>query len=296
MAKKSETTIASLFQGDVLQSLAKSSGTSANKVQNVLATALPVMLTGMQNNASTAAGEESLLTALSQHAEDDTSDIAKALSLADVTDGKKILAHLLGGENDDVLKSVAKNTGVSKAKVSDILAKVAPTLLSLIGLQNQSSSGGIGSLLGSLLGGGSSSSGSGQLAGSLVGMLLNNNNNSSSSSGDLLLGGSGSSSSSSGSLLGSLLGGSSSSSSSSSSSGSLLGSLLGGNDSSSSSSSSSSLGASLLGSLFGDDSQKSTTGKKASTGKKSTTAGKKASTSKKSTTSKKPSGGKGKKG
>lgn len=294
MAKKSETTIASLFQGDALQSLAKSSGTSANKVQNVLATALPVMLTGMQNNASTAAGEESLLTALSQHAEDDTSDIAKALSLADVTDGKKILAHLLGGENDDVLKSVAKNTGVSKAKVSDILAKVAPTLLSLIGLQNQSSSGGIGSLLGSLLGGGSSSSGSGQLAGSLVGMLLNNNNNSSSSSGDLLLGGSGSSSSSSGSLLGSLLGGGGSSSSSSS--GSLLGSLLGGNDSSSSSSSSSSLGASLLGSLFGDDSQKSTTGKKASTGKKSTATSKKASTSKKSTTSKKPSGGKGKKG
>lgn len=260
MAKKSELTIASLLQGDALKSLAKTTGTSANKVQNVLATALPVMLTGMQNNASTQEGEASLLSALSQHAEDDTSDIAEALSTADAADGKKILGHLLGGENDDVLKSVAKQTGVSKAKVSDILSKVAPMLLALLGKQNQSSSGGIGSLLSMMLGGGNSSSGGGQMAGNLVGMLLSDNASSSSSS------------SASSSMLGSLLGGGNSSSSSSS--GSLLGSLLGG-DNASASSSSSSLGASLLGSLFGDDSQKSTTSKKKSTTSKKKSTGKK---------------------
>ena len=298
--------IGTLLGGETVTALSKTSGAKSAQVESLIGAALPLMLEGMQKSAGTKKGEAALTKALSDHAGSDTSSAKSFLAAVDDEDGAKILGHLFGDDTNQTVTALSKKAGMTKSQTTNILVKLAPLLLSLLGQQNQSSSGGIGSILGSLLGSGSGTgsligsllgSDTSDAAGSLIGTLLGSGSGSSSGSlgGSLLsalLGSSGSSSSGSsssglggigGSLLSALLtddDDSSSSSSSSGSDGGILGSLLGGG-------SGSSVAGSLLGSLFGDDSQKSTGTKKKSSSsgaKKSTSTAKKStSTAKKST-------------
>lgn len=140
--------LSQIISADTLSELGKASGASKSEVKSVLTAAVPVLLQGMQNNAGTKSGEASLTKAISDHAADDTSDIAAFFQKADAEDGKKILAHVLGGENDEIQKAVAKKTGVSKSKTGTILALAAPLLLSLLGKTNDNeNASGITSLL-----------------------------------------------------------------------------------------------------------------------------------------------------
>jgi hypothetical protein len=304
---RSDALLTQLLGGDTLKAIAKSTGARKDEVSKVLSAAVPVLVAGMHDNARTKAGEESLTKALSDHAGDETEDIAGYLAGVDGNDSQKILDHVLGENADSATRAIAKKSGVSNQSTIKILLALAPLLLSLLGKQNNASSGSTGSLLGSLLGGdsggtllgsllGNGSGGQSSLAGTLIGALLNDNDGGTSHS---------SSSSNSGGLLGTLLGGSS---------GGLLGSLLGDNGQQQEEASGSSggllggllggSGGGLLGTLFGDDSQEETltqkpkkkktsasttatkkkkTGSASSSNKKSTsTAGKKRSTGKKS--------------
>jgi len=268
--------IQSLLGGDTIGTLSKNSGVKKSEVESLIGAAVPLMLEGMQQNASTKKGEQALTKALADHASDDASDVKSFLSGVDATDSAKILQHLFGDDTKKTVNALSKKSGLQKNQTMAILLQLAPLLLSLLGQQNQNNSGGIGSLLGSLLGGGSSSgsligsllgSGTSDAAGSLIGNLLGGgNSNSGSSLGGALLGSllgdADDDDDDDDDLLGSLLGGSNNSSSGIG--GDLLGSLLGGGGNNSSS-----LGGSLLGSLFGDDSQKSTPTKKRTTKKKS---------------------------
>ena len=302
-----------ILGGDTVSALSKNSGAKQSQVESVIGAALPLMLEGMQNNASTKHGEQALTQALSDHAGNDASDVKSFLAGVDSKDSAKILQHLFGDNANKAVSALSKKAGVEKGQTMSILLQLAPLLLSLLGQQNQGNSGGIGSILGSLLGGSGSGSGSiiGSLlgsgtsdaAGSLLGNILGGGNNSNSSlGGELLgslLGGNNSSGNSGvgsllgsllsdsndndndndgGDLLGSLLGGGNNNSGSSLG-GELLGSLLGGGGNSNASS----IGGALLGSLFGDDSQKSTK----SSGKKSSSSGKKSGSSAKKGTAKK---------
>ena len=100
--------LSKLVSTEALDTIGKSAKVSKKDVGNVLSTALPVLLTGMQNNSSTKAGAASLEQALADHAKADTSDVASFLKNADVEDGQKILAHVLGNENEDVQKAIAE--------------------------------------------------------------------------------------------------------------------------------------------------------------------------------------------
>ena len=243
---RSDALLTQLLGGDTLKAIAKSTGARKDEVSKVLSAAVPVLVAGMHDNARTKAGEESLTKALSDHAGDETEDIAGYLAGVDGNDSQKILDHVLGENADSATRAIAKKSGVSNQSTIKILLALAPLLLSLLGKQNNASSGSTGSLLGSLLGGdsggtllgsllGNGSGGQSSLAGTLIGALLNDNDGGTSHS---------SSSSNSGGLLGTLLGGSS---------GGLLGSLLGDNGQQQEEASGSSGG--LLGSLLGDDSQ-----------------------------------------
>ncbi len=257
-----DTLIQTMLGGDTVSTLSKNSGAKKSQVESLIGAALPLMLEGMQKNASTKKGEQALTKALSDHASDNASDVKSFLSNVDAKDSAKILQHLFGDNANKTVGTLSKKSGLAKNQTMSILLQLAPLLLSLLGQQNQSSSGGIGSLLGGLLGGGSNSgsgsligsllgSGTSDAAGSLIGNLLGGGSSSGSSLGGALLGSllsdADDDDDDDGDLLGSLLGGGSDSSG-----GSLLGSLLGGGDSDSGSS----LGGALLGSLFGDDSQK----------------------------------------
>lgn len=198
--------IMSMLSGDGTAAISKRAKVKESDVSNVLSAAVPILLTGMQRNASTEAGADSLRGALADHAAADLSDPAAFLKSADLKDGKKILGHVLGSDQKSIVSRVSDASGVTKGKTTSILSMIAPLLLSVLGGQQSQGSGGSGLLgmLGGLLGGGSQeeednsqqSSGGGLLdsLGGLGGLT------------SLFGGGSQSSSQSSGGILSSILG------------------------------------------------------------------------------------------
>ncbi|MDD4095261.1 MAG: DUF937 domain-containing protein [Oscillospiraceae bacterium] len=198
----SKSILDTLLSGSSVGALSELTGAGGDQVQQVLSQALPTLIGGMKNNASSKDGEESLASALSAHAKDDTSDIASFLKNADLSDGDKILSHILGGQKPSVESGIAKKAGVSKDQTATILSAAAPLLLSLLGSkkeedEKESNSGGLGGLLGSLLGGGSGNDGFG--LDDVASMLLGGGNEdkeekeeSGGGLGDMLMGGLGS--------------------------------------------------------------------------------------------------------
>lgn len=196
MADFTMNTIGALLSGKGVSAISRRTKVPASDVAKVMSYGIPTLLGGMNRNVATAEGEQSLAGALRDHSGDDVSNVGAFLKGSDLKDGKKIIAHVLGGDQKDVVEQISRASGVSTGKTLSILALLAPLLLSLLGgQQNQ---------------GGSSFS--------LPGLLFN-----------MLLGGGQSQQSSGGSLLGSLLGGQQQAQPvQQQSSGGLLGSLLGG--------------------------------------------------------------------
>ena len=230
----------SLLGGDAVGKVSEQTKADSSQIQQVIAAALPLLVSGMTQNAQTDEGAESLNNALEQHAVKDTSDIAKLIEEVDAEDGKKVVGHVLGDKKSDITKALAKKTGLTSKQVMSVLAIIAPILLSMLGSHKQENnvqSNGLGGLLGSLLGGDAAASN-------------NNNGFGLDDVASLLLGGGSSSSNSGGNLLSSLLGGGNSSGGNNTASlgSSLLGSLLGGGSSNNSSNNNET--GELLGSLL----------------------------------------------
>ncbi|MBP0989804.1 MAG: DUF937 domain-containing protein [Oscillospiraceae bacterium] len=180
MAELNLSSIASLLSGSGISTIAKTVGAEESNVQSAIGAALPALISGMQKNVSTESGASSLAKALSDHSGDSTSNIASFLNNVDLSDGSKIVSHILGSSNTSTTNAIAKQSGLSSSKVSQILSMIAPLLLSLIGKKNtngDSSSAGLGSLLGSILG---SSSDLGGLASAASGLFGGSSNKSSS--------------------------------------------------------------------------------------------------------------------
>ena len=215
-----------LLSDSSVQSVSNKAGVSGSDAVSVLAAALPALLNGANAQASNADTAESFHAAVTEHA-------AKDPEKVDVSEGEKIVEHLLGADAEKTEKAIAKKTGLSKAQIALILAAAAPLIMNMLGqhttASNSSSSSSTASILGSLLGGSSNSSSSNSLMtaalGAVLGGALGTASGSSSSSGSSILS----------SVLSSAMGGSTQQSSSAASS--LLGSLLGGSTQQSSSSS-----------------------------------------------------------
>lgn len=160
--------------GGSVRNLAQSFGLNEEQVQSALATLVPALGQGLQNNAAAPGGLDSLAAALGggnhERYVDDPAAIGEP---ATVTDGNGILGHVFGSKDTSraVADRAAKRTGIS----SVILKKMLPVVAALVmgqlsrkargGRQGAPSSGGLGGILGSLLGGGG-----GSIADDLLGM------------------------------------------------------------------------------------------------------------------------------
>lgn len=143
-----------LLSSDSIDGLSNLTGVSGKDVKNVLAKALPSLLDGANGQAKSKETSEGFATALSEHAKNDTNDLTKFLGNVDLADGAKIIKHLLGSNNDKVVKDVAKQSGVSQSKTSSVLSGLGPLLMSLLGQQtneDDNKDSGVGNLIGSLL-------------------------------------------------------------------------------------------------------------------------------------------------
>ena len=156
MADFTMNSIGALLSGGGVKAISKRTRLPAGDVAKVMSYGIPILVGGMNRNAATAQGEQSLSDALRYHSGDDVSNVGKFLKGADLKDGKKIIAHVLGGDQEDVVDQISRASGVSKGKTTSILALLAPLLLSLLGgQQNQGGSNfNLSSLLLSMLLGG----------------------------------------------------------------------------------------------------------------------------------------------
>lgn len=166
--------LGALTAGSAVNDMGRQFNMNSNQVNSVISAALPTLIGAMQKNTATESGASSLAGALASHLGDGIN-----LSSASLTDGGKILGHILGGSSKSIFSELAKKTGTSSSQVSGILSAIAPMLLGLLGKGQKStntSAGGLGGLLGALLGGGSigGAIGGGNSGGGLLGDKNNN--------------------------------------------------------------------------------------------------------------------------
>ena len=145
--------LGALTGNDAVGAISQNLKIDSKQVSSVITSALPTLLGAMQKNASTEGGAASLAKALGDHA-GSAGNIINNLKLNDLTDGNKILSHIFGNSLSSVIGGISKSSGVSSNNVSSILASIAPSLLALLG-KNQQSSGmnaaGLAGMLGAIL-------------------------------------------------------------------------------------------------------------------------------------------------
>ena len=164
-----------------LDQIAGKLGVDGDTARATVATALPSLVAGMQNNASSPEGAQALQSAIQQH---DASLLDNGLDIeaVDVNDGQKIVNHVLG-ENQSALVSQLSNAAPAGLDLGALVQKALPLLAPIVmsflaknsaSAGSEASSGGgldIGGMLGGLLGGGQQGAGGLDLGG-MLGSLL----------------------------------------------------------------------------------------------------------------------------
>ncbi len=157
--------ISSLTGNNLIGEIAKKFNIDPSKIIEVIKAAIPKFLGSMQQNAGTDAGAAALTQALGNHA-------GQGFGI-DIEDGMKILQKVFGGNLGSVVSNLSGQTNTTNDQVSNILASIAPNLLSVLG--KGAGTGNIGNILGGLLGGASNSSASsntGKVLGGLLGKIF----------------------------------------------------------------------------------------------------------------------------
>ena len=163
--------MSAMLSSDSLQGMSQRTGTTKKGVESVLASALPSLISGAAGQAQNEETAASFAGALEDHAKDDTSSLGSFLSNVDLTDGGKILGHLLGSKTDATADEAAGKSGLSSSQTKAILSAASPLLMSLLGQQTQAqkkteeTSSPIGAIMGSLL----ANADMGSLLGSVLG-------------------------------------------------------------------------------------------------------------------------------
>lgn len=149
----------------IISGVSGQTGQSSDKTSSVLKMGLPILMGAMNRNAQSPEGAAGLLGALTGKHNGGILDNLGGLfggsdsGVSDVmTDGSKILGHVLGGSQNNVANALSNKSGVDAGSVMKILAIAAPILMGFLGKKtketNVSDQNGIGGLLGGLLGGG----------------------------------------------------------------------------------------------------------------------------------------------
>lgn len=164
-----------------LDQIAGKLGVDGDTARATVATALPSLVAGMQNNASSPEGAEALQSAIQQH-DAALLDNGVDIDAVDVNDGQKIVNHVLG-ENQDALASQLSSAAPAGLDLGDLVKKalpmLAPLVMSFLAKNSANASaaapteGGldIGGMLGGLLGGGGQQGGGIDIGGMLGGLL-----------------------------------------------------------------------------------------------------------------------------
>jgi len=145
-----------------LGALASQFGLDSSSVSQVMDQVVPTLGKGIQGNASSPGGLESLLGALQNGGHEKyVKDISAVVSNAGVTDGNNILGHILGSKDTsrNVAAQASQATGVGSDVIKQMLPMIATMVMGTLSkesaggskLAENSGSGGLGDMLSSML-------------------------------------------------------------------------------------------------------------------------------------------------
>ena len=127
--------LGTLLSNDSVSAMSKSTKAESSLVQDVMVMALPHLLSGISTQAENKSTSDSLVQALTDHGQDDASDVGSFIENVDVEDGEKIIGHLLGTNKKTVAKDIATKTGGNSDQVIQLLATAAPLIMTIVGQQ-----------------------------------------------------------------------------------------------------------------------------------------------------------------
>ena len=142
----------------IISGVSGSTGTDQNKTASVLTMAMPVLMQAMKRNAATPEGAQGLMSALNSKHDgsilDNLGDIfAGGVNNDVMTDGSKILGHVLGNKKQNVEMALSQKAGLDAGSVANILQVAAPILMGILGKESRQNNINSGTGLESLLGG-----------------------------------------------------------------------------------------------------------------------------------------------
>ena len=165
-----------------LGQLAGQLGVNEQEAEQAVRTTLPALLGGIQANTQDPGGAASFAQAVQQH---DGSLVEGGVDLnqVDPADGQKIVSHVFGANQDQVVQQLGGLGAGGSSLVQKLLPILAPIVMAYLAKQltgatsNVGAGGGLGGMLGGLLGGvlgggGGAQSSSGPDLGSILGGLL----------------------------------------------------------------------------------------------------------------------------
>jgi hypothetical protein len=173
-------------QGEqAIDEISQSVGADRSMVSTAISAALPSLINGLANNASTPEGAQSLNSALEEDHDgsvlDDLGGLAGMIfggqgqaAPAPQADAGGILGHILGNSQGPVAQDVSRKSGLGVGQVAQILMMLAPIVMGYLGRQKQEQSigaDGLGGLLGGLLGGAQPQTQAAPSGGSVIGDL-----------------------------------------------------------------------------------------------------------------------------
>lgn len=164
---------------EAIDQISQNVGADQSQVQSAIQAALPMLMGGLANNASTPDGAQSLNNALEQ--DHDGSILNNLGGLGSLifggqqaqapprqADAGGILGHIFGNQQGQVAQQVSNQSGLDMGQTAQILMMLAPIVMGYLGRQKQQQgvgADGLGDLLGGLLGGQQTGYSTGQAAG-----------------------------------------------------------------------------------------------------------------------------------
>ncbi len=165
---------------EALGQISQQVGAEPSMVNTAIQAALPAILGGLANNASTPDGAQSLDTALTN--DHDGSLLGNLGGLGSLildqstptprsADAGGILGHILGANQGPVAQEASQKSGLPIGQVAQIIMMLAPIVMAYLGRQKQEQNvqaDGLGGLLGGLLGGGQAQAAAPQSSGNAM--------------------------------------------------------------------------------------------------------------------------------
>lgn len=127
-----------LSNPDILKQLGKQVNSSPQEVEKIVKMGLPTIIEQINRNTNTKDGADALDNALEKHKDDNISDISGFLKGVNTTEGGKILEHVFSNKNQKIQNNIAKQSGMDRSQVSNILSTLAPMVLGMLGNQKKS--------------------------------------------------------------------------------------------------------------------------------------------------------------